>query len=883
MSILRRVKNLFGRERLNLEIDEEMATHLAMRAEDNEAAGMGHAEARRDASVRFGSGVAMRQAAGEADSVPRLESLLGDLRYAWRQLVRYPGFSIVAIAVLAIGIGASVAIFAFVDAVLIRPIPYPNPGQLMGLFESSEMGSRYNFSYPDYLDWKRMNHSFSALEAYDWNSMALKGKDGLELVTTGWVSAGFMRMLGVKPVLGRDFRDGEDDLGAANTVLLSYAAWQRRYGGSRNALGQTVVLEDAAYQVIGVLPQNFSFAGAGESEFWIALKPQPTENRGQHWFSVLARLRDGVDQRAAQAEMSGIAANIARQYPDMDGGRGATVESWTEIVVGEVRPVLLLLMAGSILLLGMAAVNVASLLLVRAEKRRREIAVRGALGASRLRLMRQFVVEGVLLSLLGSGIGVAGACVVIRLLRTAIPVGILDSMPYLREVGTSWHLAAFAALAAMLTAFLFAATPLLRLAGTITELGGGLSGEGRTVAGGLWRKMGANLVVLQLMLAVVLLTGAGLLTRSLYRLLHADLGMDAGNLALVHLRLPENVPEVQQAPVIVELARRALDLTRQMPGVESAAISRHLPVNNSIRFNTGFLLVGKPAPKNASDNSATHRMVSPTLFQTLKTRLLHGRFFTDDDDLAHPHVLIVNEQFARKYFPGEDAVGKQLQFDSTEPRLTVVGVIENMREGSLDGEIPPAIYQPFAQSPEGDFFVVAKVSEGADPEQFAQTLEAKLRTLRSDMLVYSAETMEDRMRDTQTAGMHRASAALVGGFAVLALVLSAVGLYGVIAYSVSQRTREIGVRMALGAARGDVSGMVLREAGKLAGIGLGLGLLCAVGAAVLMRSLLYGTAPWDVSTLAGVVVLLGGCALLASWLPARRAARVNPMDALRAE
>ncbi|HTJ29607.1 MAG TPA: ABC transporter permease, partial [Acidobacteriaceae bacterium] len=756
---------------------------------------------------------------------------------------------------------------------------------LVGMYESSGLGPHYNLSYPDYLDWKRMSRSFAGIEAYDSGSRAMKTASGLELVGTSRVSAGFLRMLGVAPVLGRDFREGEDGKDASPVALLSYAAWQRRYGGSSMALGQTVVLEGQAYQIVGVLPQDFSFAGAGEAEFWVPLKGSAGDDRGEHWFSALGRLRDGVDLRSAQAEMSGIMANLARQYPDSDGERGATVESWTELVVGEVRPVLLLMMVGSMLLLSMAGVNVASLLLVRAEKRRREVAVRGALGASRMRLMRQFVVEGLLLSLLGCGLGVSVACVVIRMLRVSIPAGLLDSMPYLRDVGLNWHMAAFAALTALGTGLLFALMPLLRLAGTVLEMRGGLSGEGRTDSrtstGGLWRRMGANLVVVQMMLAVVLLTGAGLLTRSLYELVHVDLGMEAGNLALVHLRMPPGTAELQRGPEVLALARRAVEAARQIPGAESVAISRHLPVNNGIGANTGFLIVGRPTPRNGTANLATQRMVSPNLFATLKTRLLRGRGFTDADDATHPLAVIVNAQFARRYFPGEDAIGRQLQIDSTMPRMTIVGVIEDMREGALDGEIAPAIYQPFAQAPEGDFFVVARVS--GDPEVFAQVLEAKLRGLRSDLLVYSAETMEDRIRNTQAAGMHRASAALVGGFAVLALVLSAVGLYGVIAYSVSQRTREIGVRMALGASRGDVSGMVLREASLLLGMGLGLGLVCAVGAAALMRSLLYGTAPWDMPTLLSVAVLLGVCALLASYLPARRAASVNPMDALRAE
>ncbi|HEY9126091.1 MAG TPA: FtsX-like permease family protein, partial [Acidobacteriaceae bacterium] len=643
--------------------------------------------------------------------------------------------------------------------------------------------------------------------------------------------------------------------------------------------------EDKAYQIIGVLPKDFFFAGVGEVEYWTPLEGDAAGDRGAHGIFSLGRLRDGVSVIAARAEMGGIEGNLARQYPDDDGGRGATVEAWTEIVVGRVRPVLLLLMAGSILLLCMAGVNVASLLLVRSERRRREMAVRGALGASRARLLGQFVVEGVLLAVLGSTLGLMIAGGAILLLRMSIPAGILDTMPFLHTLGLNWHMAGFALGVGILMAVVFALTPLLRLGTTVIELRGGLGADGqgdsRTSTGGLWRQMGARLVVVQLVLAVVLLTGGGLLTRSLFRLIHADLGMEADNLALVHLHLPMNAPEFQKPAGILALAHRSLDVAAGLPGVESVAISRHLPVNNGVAGNSGFAIAGRPQTDKGASNEATQRMVSANLLSTLKTRLVRGRFFTETDDAAHPKVAIVNEAFARRYLPGEDAVGKGLLFDNSGVVTRIVGVIENMREGSLDGEIAPAIYQPFEQTPEGDFFVVARVS--GDPEQFAQVLEAKLRGLRPDLLVYSAETMEDRIRNTQAAGMHRASAGLVGGFAALALLLSAVGLYGVIAYSVSQRTREIGVRMALGASRESVSGMVLREAGWLAALGLGFGFVCAIGAAVLMRSFLYGTAPWDATTLAGVALMLGVCALIASWLPARRAASVDPMQALRAE
>ena len=599
-----------------------------------------------------------------------------------------------------------------------------------------------------------------------------------------------------------------------------------------------------------------------------------------HGLSGIARLKDGVDLRTAQTEMSGIAARLANQYPDADGGRGATVESWTELVVGNLRPVLLLLMVGSLLLLGMACVNVASLLLVRSEKRRREIAVRGALGASRSRLVRQFMTEGLMLASLGTVLGLALASGAMRLLGLLVPGGVLAGMPYLRELGLNWHVVAYAAAIAMLISAIFALTPLLRLGGSAAALRDGLAADGRTAAGTVWRHLGANLVVLELAAAMVLLTGAGLLAKSLYRLLHTDLGLDAGHLAMVHVRLP-NRPEFAKDAEIAAFVRRAIAETRRLPGVESVAASHHLPVNNSVGGNTTFLIVGRPAPGSNASNEASQRAVSAGFFSTLKTRLVRGRFFAATDDAAHPLVAIVNQALARRYFPGEDVIGKQLQFDSSLPPVSIVGVTEDMREAALDQEVPPTIYQPFEQAPDTGFFVIARTTQA--PENLVKTLETLLRGMAPGMMIYSAETMEDRIHNTQSAALHRASAALVGGFAVLALVLSAVGLYGVIAYSVSQRTREIGVRMALGAERGAVSRMVFREASRLASAGIAIGLACAVGAAMLMRGLLFGTAPWDASTLAAVAAVLGACTLLASYIPARRAASVNPVEALRAE
>jgi macrolide transport system ATP-binding/permease protein len=880
MSIFRRISNLFSRSKVEREIKRELAAHLEMRGEDNRAHGMNAREARRDALLRFGNPVAIRERTVEADAALWVESLWSDVRYACRQLRKNPGFAFTATVVLALGIGASVAIFAFVDAVLIKPLPYRDPARLVGLFETTPLGPRYHLSYLDYVDWKRMNTTFTGLEAFDSNPLALRTPAGIERVDGALVSAGFLGLMGVEPALGRDFRAGEDARGAAPVALLSYHAWQRRYGRQTNVLGQTVVVDQTAYQIVGVLPREFYFAGVGDAEYWLPLKPAAKEDRGAHWFSAIARLRDGVDVKRSQAEMSGIAARLSSQYPDADGGRGATVMVWTEVVTGNLRPVLMMLMAGSVLLLGMACANVTSLLLVRSEKRRREIAVRGALGATRSRLVRQFVTEGLLLAAVGSALGLGAAYGAMRLLGLLVPPNVLAGMPYLRELGLSWHVATFAAAAGIMTAAIFAFTPILRLAGSTTGLRDGLAAEGRTAAGTVWRHMGAHLVVLELATAMVLLTGAGLLAKSLHRLLHIDLGVEAGHLAMVRIRVPDT-PQFAKDAQVAAFARRAIEETMRLPGVQSAAVAHQVPVANSAGGNTTFQIVGRPATSDQAGNEASQRTVSAAYFATVKARLERGRYFDETDDTARPLVAIVNQAFAKRFFPGEDALNRKLQYDSSLPPVTIVGIVENIREAALDGEIPPVIYSPFEQSPDGGFYVIARTAQ--EPRALLKSLEGMLRGMDPGVLIYSAETMDERINETQSAALHRASACLVGGFAALALILGAVGLYGVIAYSVGQRTREIGVRMALGAERGAVSRMVLREAGGLAAAGIAMGLVCAVGAAMLMRGLLFGTAPWDATTLTAVAAVLGACTLLASYIPARRAASVNPVEALRAE
>lgn len=875
MSLFRRISNLFFRPKVDREIDDELRSHLDMRIEDNLAAGMSREEARRDALLRFGNLTSTKEHVIAADTALTLDGIWSDMRYACRQLWKNVEFSCTAIVVLALGMSGSVAIFAFVNAVLIRPLPYQAPSRLAILFESTPLGPRFHLSYLDYLDWKQQNKVFTSVEAYDGATLALKTETGTQRVDGAVVSAGFFRTLGITPVVGRDFQAGEDTPSSVRTVILSYSAWQGRFG-REDVLGHVVTLDGMPSVVIGVLPKDFHFAPTGDAQFWTALHRSSDPNdRGNHGLAAIARLKDGVSWETASQEMSAIAQQLAKQYPDSNGGRGATVVPLTEVVVGNLRPILSLLLSGSVLLLLIACVNVSGLLLVRSENRRHEIAVRGALGASRLRLIRQFVTEGIILTTAGSLLGICGAYESIHLIARLIPANMVRDMPYLRGLGFDARVMGFVALIATTMAIVLSLTPLLRL--SLTDLRTGLTESGRSSARTAWKHLGAHLVALELCTAMVLLMGAGLLGKSFYRLLHTDIGVQPNHLAMMRLSAPRSryVKDEQ----VIALARQMAEEMRRLPGVQTIAVAHQIPVSNVAGGNTTFEIIGRPNPQSGNESSG--RNVSANYFSTVQARLVRGRYFNDDEDATKPRVTIINQSFARKYFPGEDPIGKRIRYDASSPAIEIVGSVDDIKEGPLDQEVQPVLYTPFNQEPDSVFFIVARTVQ--DPQELLKSLEGTVHRMDPDILTFEAETMEDRINHTQSTYLHRASACLVGGFAAMALLLGIVGLYSVIAYSVSQRTREIGVRMAMGAQRGAVYQLIFKEAGRPTGIGVGAGLLCSVATAKLMRGLLYGTPPWDVGTLAGVAVTLVSAALLASYIPARRAASVNPVEALRAE
>jgi macrolide transport system ATP-binding/permease protein len=875
--LLRKLALLFRRQSFDRDLQEEMAFHQEQAAKEFEAGGIAPEAARYAAMRQFGNATLLQERSHEVVAF-RAETVVQDLRFAVRQLLRSPGFAVTAILVLALGIGASTAIFGFVDAVLIQPLPYANPNQLVSVDESTALFPHGNLSRDDYEDWKGLTSSLSSLEVYGGTGFLLRTGSLSEPVPAARVSDGFFRTLGVEPILGRNFRPGEDRPGQPKIAILSYGTWMKRFGGRRDLIGQSISLTGEAYTVVGVLPRSFAFAPRASAELWVPLldKNGCEKRRSCHNLDGLGRLRNGVTVEAASADMKTIAAQLAIQYPGSNKGQSASIVPLSEIVVGKLRPTLVTLLAGAGLLLLIACVNVASLVLVRAESRRRETAVRGALGATPSRLVRPFVTEGLLLAGLGCAAGAALAVVMMSLIARLVPKPMAQGMPFLALVGLNRHTALFAAGSTLMAALLLAATPALRLA--FREIHEGLTDGGKGAASRFWRRLGANLVVVELTVAVVLLAGAGLLAKSFYRLLHVETGIDPSHLATVYVMAPESV--YGKPEQLAALYRRILQSVSALPGAQSAGITSDLPLQ--CNCDTDWIRIpGRPF--HGEHNEVLQRDVSPQYLPALKAKLVRGRMFTEADDASHPQVTILNESMARKYFPGEDPLGKMIGDGDLTPKSMrqVVGVIEDVREGGLDDEAWPAEYFSIYHAPDNYFAVAARTTQ--DEKQLLPVLVKTLREINPNLGVYGEITMNEQLSASQSALLHRFSTWLVSGFATLALVLGVVGLYGVVAYSVSQRTREIGVRMALGAQRGAIQRLVLKEAGWLIGMGIIAGLICSVATAHLMRSLLFNVHPWDFSTLVAVAVVLGLSALLASLIPARRASSVNPVKALSAE
>jgi macrolide transport system ATP-binding/permease protein len=861
IDILRlRLRSLLHRSQVEEELDAELRYHVEREAEQRGALLTAGIEQRKE-ECRDARGLSL------------VDTTWQDLRYGLRQLRKNPAFAFTTVFVLTLGIAAAATVLAFVDAALIRPLPYRDQSRLIGVYESAPAYPRSIISYLDFKDWQRMNSAFSSLDAYALNgNFTLTTSTGLEQVTGTRVSAGFFRTLGVTPILGRDFLPSEDTNSAAQTVMISYPAWQKRFGGRRGVLGQVLNLNGSPTTIIGVLPAEFQFA-LYSGEFYGNLRSTSSgceHERGCRNLLPIGRLKDGVSLDQATVQMRAIAMQLKRQYPaensDVENVRLIPLR---ELIIGDVRPILLVLLAGAALLLLIACVNVSTLLLARSNRRGREIAVRRALGASRARLFRQFALEGILLAAAGCGIGLLTAQWGIRALVTLVPAEQIANMPFLKQLAVSPLTVASALCASTLAAALFALIPIL------SDVTSDMGTRGST--GTSWRRLGSRLVVLEVAVAMVLMVGAALLGQSLYRLLHLDLGFNPDHLALAGtMWRPEDYTSDAKQVVLFR------DLERQIaavPGVRSVGLCVPPPVDSDW-FTGSMHIVGQP--NHGETNEVYQRPVSAGFFGTIQARLLQGRMFRDDEDSSKPLVAIVNQVLVRRYLRGGKAVGQSIYFD-WDPKhpMQIAGVVADIKEGPLQGTNTPAVYRPIYQHPNSwpTILVRTRESESAVLPRVADAIHR----IDPFIAVSGEESLTNRINRSPASYLHRSAAYVVGIFAGAAMLLSVVGLYGVVAYSVSQRTREIGLRMALGAGNSTVQFLILSEAGRLTALGVGCGLAGSLCAATLLRNLLFGVSAWDLPTLIGVAAVLGFSALLASYIPARRAASVNPVEALRAE
>jgi predicted permease len=868
---------MFRREQVRRDLDEELNAFLEMAAEEKVRQGMSHKDALRAVRLERDSLDTAKELVWSARWESFFETCWQDLRFALRQWAKDFGLALTAVLILALGMGISVAIFGFVDAALLQPLPYAEPGRLMSVNESSIESPRWPLSYLDYLDWQKSNHSFRSLDVYNGAGYLLRTSSGVEPVQAERVSGGFFRTLGVRPMLGRDFYPDEDRLGGPDVVILSYGGWQRHFDARRDVVGQTVDLDNDSYTIIGILPREFSFAPSSNAEFWVPISRLSTHEKVRTFYDFwgIGRLRDGVSVQSASVEMTAIAKRLQQEFEITGRDLSASVVPLSEVIVGDVRPILLLLLSGAALLLLIACVNVASLVLVRSESRRREIAVRKTLGASRTRLVQQFATEGLLLAVFGSFTSMLVAAWLMKLLSRIVPKDMEANMPFLGNVGLNSHTLVFTLSIALMSSVLLAAAPIFRL--SLERVQDGLA-EGGRGSGRHWNRLGARMIAVELAVAVVLLTGAGLLGQSFYRLLHVRLGFDPNRLATLQVMASDM--SYKASGQIVSLHQEIARRISTLPGVESAGLTSMLPVQCNCSIDS-IQIEGKPS--RDEHKYVDERHVSPEYLRALKARLLRGRLFREADNASTPGVAVINETLARQFFPGENPIGQRIENDEGGKPSTweIVGIVEDVREGPLDVPTWPTEYFPMSQTADHYFSVAVRTRQDA-----ASLLPELVRTLHQidpSLGISNEMTMNEQIESTQMALLHQFSAWLVSGFAAIALILGVAGMYGVVTYSVSQRTREIGIRMAMGAERRSVYGLVLRQAGFLTCVGLAVGLVCSLGASLLMRSLLFGVSAWDPFTLACVAGLVGAASMFASFMPAHRAASVNPVDALRAE
>ncbi len=880
------------RSRMESEMDAELRFHIEARAEDLMRGGMSHQEALRRARIEFGGIERVKEEGREARGGGLLEQFMQDLRFGARMFRKSPGFTLVAVLTLALGIGANTAIFSVVNAVLLSPLPYANTHRLAMVKEilPNVSAEPFNVSGPDIAQIQKFNHVFEGVGGFRVWTYELSGKSEPQRVTADRISSNLFDVLGVQPLAGRVFSPQEEEFGH-QVVILSYGLWQRQFGGRQDILGQTVNLDRKPYAIVGVMPRSFVFPLPGmlqgvAADAWVPLgltKEELADFGDNFSYTVVGRLRPGIQQGQVNADLQLVAQGVLDIYKqwardaNMPLGNfrlGMVSMPLRDEVTGPLKPMLLMLLGAVGFVLLIACVNVANLLMMRSVGRQKEMAVRLAIGAGRFRLLRQFLVEGMLLAFAGGGLGLA----LTVWLKDALVARIPSNIPQFHAIELDWTVLLFSFALVSLAGLTFGALPALW--GSKTDFGSSLQESGRGNSQGPdHRRVRATFVIVELALSVMLLVGAGLLVRSFQRVLSTNPGFRPEHVLTASIDLPPD--EYSQDVRVASFYKQLMDKLRQTPGIAAAGGSTDLPLLGG--WTHAFTVEGYRPPPGPELSLCNHSVIFGDYLQTMGIPLLRGRYFTEQDGPNSTHVLIVSESLAKKYWPDQDPLGKRLKWgppESTDPWLTVVGVVGDVKQNALETAADAHTYEPYAQLGAPLSLRVAVRGQG-NAGALATDIRVATWSLDRQLALGSIRTM-DQVISRSTEG-RRFVLSLVGSFAALALLLAAIGLYAVLAYSVTRRTHELGVRMALGARGADVLRLVLGHGLRVTAIGITLGVIGALGLTRFLQSLLYEVQPADPATFAIVLLLMASVSAAASYLPARRAMRVDPMVALRYE
>jgi predicted permease len=883
------LRNILLARRVESDLDEELRSHLDMLTEENIRAGMPPLEARRAARIEVGGIDRLKEQVHEVQAGNWLHSITSDCRYGIRQLCNNPGFAAVGILTLALGIGANTALFSVVNGVLLNPLPYPHPEELVSIAQKLPPFEQFAISYPDFLDWTRMNHTFQALAAYRQNNFNLTGSGEAQRLKGTQVSAGFFPLLGVNPLIGRNFLPEEDRRGATHVVMLSASLWKSKFGASPEILGKTLTLDGEGYTVIGVVPESFYFCcestnfRLGDVYVPIGAWEVPwMQDRGAHpGIFAVGRLKAGSTLEQARADTDQIAHNLAGAYPDSDKNVGIVLVPLKQAMVANSRPMLLLLLAAVGLVFLIACVNVANLLLARSTGRVQEFAIRTALGATRRRLVRQLLIESALLAVAGGSIGLLLAAWGTRAALAALP----EALPRANEVRLDAHVLLFTLIVSATAALLFGLTPVLKISAATVHKS---LKERQRWASGSQHRIQRTFVAAEISLAVVLLSAAGLTIRSLANLWSVNPGFDPRNVLAFNVALPGSTAK-EGPDEIRGYLNQLTDAIASVPGVTAAGrTAGALPMAGD--NEVGFWIEGQVRPSTTSEMpNALNYFVGPGYLKAMGIRLLRGRFISEQDNIHSRFVAVVDDRFERQYFPNRNPLGEHIHLAGLDELFEIVGVVGHVNQNGLDENEKSAavqLYNSIDQIPDKFIAAMAKsasfvVRTEASNNEITSAIRQTVGKMNAQQVAYDFAWMEEIISGSLAA--RRFTMFLLGAFATLALLLATIGVYGVFSYVVGQRTQEIGIRMALGAERRNVVFMVLGEAGKIAMLGVSVGLLASLGFCRLIASMLFRVTSYDPMTLVSVAVVLSAVALVACYIPARRASHIDPMRALRYE